>query len=100
MSHRTRTITTSLLAAALAAALASPAGAAPGGRSVVEPANAGFGDGLAGWTVTGDASAATTESGGRTGDRLTHWSDTPYEVTTSQRLGRLGTGWWTASAWV
>ncbi|SKC81188.1 glycoside hydrolase family 53 protein [Krasilnikoviella flava] len=100
MSHRTRTITTGLLAAALAAAFAAPAGAAPGGRAAVSPENSGFASGLDGWTVTGDTAAATAEAGGRTGDRLTHWSDAPYEVTTSQRLGRLGTGWWTASAWV
>jgi len=65
--------------------------------------NAGFEDGLAGWKVTGDRGAATVPGPGHgaadTG-RLTHRAQHRYDVTTSQRTGRLTAGWWTLSAWV
>lgn len=61
--------------------------------------NPGFDQGLSGWKVLGYAGAAKIESGGRTGDRLTHWSDTDYRVTTRQTVELPGRGWWTVSVW-
>jgi arabinogalactan endo-1,4-beta-galactosidase len=55
----------------------------------------------AGWTVTGTAGANYTEQGGHSGHwRLTHSSQDPYIVETSQTLRGLRRGWYTLSAWV
>lgn len=53
-----------------------------------------------GWNTTGDAAADFTESGGRSGYRLTHWSATPYTVATWQTLDGLADGEYTLRAWV
>ena len=70
-----------------------PAAAAPG------LANSGFEQGLDGWKVLGDARSAKIESGGRTGDRLTHWAAADYRVTTRQTVELPSRGWWTVSVW-
>jgi arabinogalactan endo-1,4-beta-galactosidase len=54
----------------------------------------------AGWSTTGTAAADFTESGGRSGMRLTHWSASAYNVTTWQRLSGLANGEYTLRAWV
>ncbi|MCA5891848.1 arabinogalactan endo-1,4-beta-galactosidase [Isoptericola sp. NEAU-Y5] len=92
-----------LVAAGALAATSVPT--APGAEAHRRPpvtlTNAGFTDGLRGWEVTGDRAAAKVEADGRTEPgRLTHWAADPYDVTTSQRVTGLRTGWWTASAWV
>lgn len=53
-----------------------------------------------GWNTTGAASADYTESGGRTGVRLTHWSSKAYTVSTWQTLTGLTNGVYTLRAWV
>ncbi len=99
------TATALALGAASGAAVAAPVttpSAAPRAATLTNP---GFEDGLAGWTVTsgsGHEDAARTEDGGHAGStaRLTHWADAGYDVSTSQTVTGLTTGWWTASAWV
>jgi arabinogalactan endo-1,4-beta-galactosidase len=75
----------------------APAGAA----SARSPglANGGFEQGLTGWTVRGTAGAAKLETGGRTGNRLTHWAAGTYQVATQQAVVLPGRGWWTVSVW-
>ena len=85
---------------ALALAGVLPAAAAAPTAAPAPVAGAGFEQGLAGWTVTGDAGAARAEPGGRSGNRLTHWSGGDYAVTTAQRVTGLAEGWWTVSGWV
>ncbi|MBO3085079.1 glycosyl hydrolase 53 family protein [Cellulomonas fengjieae] len=91
-------------AAALGTVLALTAGSPPPAPvPAADPTpgvvdNAGFEQGLTGWTVTG--TGAAVESGGRDGSRLTHWSASRYRVSTSQRVEGLADGWWTVSAWV
>ncbi len=67
---------------------------AAAGNSLTNP---GFEQGLDGWQVLGNA--AKLESGGRTGDRLTHWAAADYRVTTRQTVELPGRGWWTVSVW-
>ncbi|WP_020387146.1 glycosyl hydrolase 53 family protein [Kribbella catacumbae] len=82
-------LTVGLLATTLA-----PAEAAPSALT-----NGGFEQGLGGWTVSGTAGAAKIETGGRNGNRLTHWAAESYQVTTRQTVELPGRGWWTVSAW-
>ncbi|WP_328325776.1 arabinogalactan endo-1,4-beta-galactosidase [Kribbella sp. NBC_00382] len=90
-----------LTAAAVALALIATALPATGQPSShPDITNAGFEHGLSGWTVSGTSAAAKIESGGRTGERLTHWSATPYRVTTRQTIVVPTAGWWTASIWL
>ncbi|GAA1867584.1 glycoside hydrolase family 53 protein [Myceligenerans crystallogenes] len=108
---RRRRVLTSLAVLALAlpagAAAAVTAERAPRAeavaRNVVALTNPGFENGLAGWTITspaGGAAAAKTEAGGTSSaNRLTHWADREFSVTTSQRVTVLS-GWWTAGAMV
>lgn len=93
--------TLSLVVSATVAGLAAPSasGHADRGR-VPEIGNAGFEENLDGWRVTGDTGAAKIEAQGRTGNRLTHWSDQDYDVRTSQTLRGVPRGWLTVSAWV
>ena len=54
-----------------------------------------------GWTATGTAGVSYTEQGGHSGHwRLTHRSQDPYTVETSQTLRGLRRGWHTLRAWV
>jgi len=53
-----------------------------------------------GWTEMGDAAASYTQSGGRSGNKLSHWSSTDYEVSTYQYLTGIANGTYTISAWV
>ncbi|GIJ46820.1 arabinogalactan endo-beta-1,4-galactanase [Virgisporangium aliadipatigenens] len=74
--------------------------AALAGATLVNP---GFEDGVgqdpAGWRETGRAEASVVEPGGVDGgNRLTHWSDTDYRVTTSQRVTGLRPGTYTLRA--
>jgi arabinogalactan endo-1,4-beta-galactosidase len=55
--------------------------------------NPGFENGTTGWTLAEDASAQYTESGGRSGYRLTHYSSaTTYKAETTQSLSGLSAG--------
>ncbi len=63
------------------------------------PVNAGFEQGLVGWTIAGTPGAAKIEAGGRTGSRLTHWAAGAYRATTRQVVKLPGRGWWTVSVW-
>jgi arabinogalactan endo-1,4-beta-galactosidase len=78
-----------LLAAALLLITAAPASAA------TTLANTGFESGLSGWTGNG-----FTESGGRSGLRLTHWASGAYRWETTQTLTGLSNGSYTARVWV
>jgi arabinogalactan endo-1,4-beta-galactosidase len=76
-------------------------------QDVAAPANPGFEEGgvatgsPAGWLSSGDRVADFTEAGGHSGGfRLSHWSERPYEVETTQRLRVSGDGWYTLRAWV
>ncbi|WP_125776921.1 glycoside hydrolase family 53 protein [Antribacter gilvus] len=117
MKHRARLAAAALAVAALAvAALAATSAAIPAQakpRATAAPAsfaNPGFESGLTGWDVksaTGDKAAAKVEAGGAVpwaasgaGNHLTHWADHAYQVTTSDGVSGLSTGWWTAGAWV
>ena len=65
--------------------------------------NPGFESGLTGWTVwsNGNNGAAYTESGGHSGsNRLTHWANSAYQVSTYQTFTGLTNGTYTLSAWV
>ncbi len=53
----------------------------------------------AGWSTSGTVAADFTESGGRTGYRLTHWSASAYTVSTYQTLTGLANGAYTLSVW-
>lgn len=53
-----------------------------------------------GWNSSGDVAADFTESGGRSGYRLTHWSASSYTVATWQTLDGLADGEYTLRAWV
>ena len=54
-----------------------------------------------GWTTTGDAGADYTEGQGHSSlFRLTHYSATSYQVTTSQQISSLPNGTYTLQAWV
>ncbi|GAA4702031.1 glycosyl hydrolase 53 family protein [Phytohabitans rumicis] len=77
------------LVAALLLIQAVPAGAAS------TLTNTGFESGLAGWTGNG-----YTESGGRSGNRLTHWASGAYLWETYQTLTGLANGSYTARVWV
>ena len=86
--------------------LAAPASAGTG-AAPTEPAdppalvNPGFEAGLDGWTVTGTAGAAKTESAAHRGElRLTHGAAADYEVRTTEPLTDVPEGWLTVSAWV
>ncbi|MFF3064561.1 glycosyl hydrolase 53 family protein [Oerskovia sp. NPDC057915] len=102
----TRKSTLGVLVAVLAFAGAAPAVAAGTAPTAVGAlVNPGFEAGLTGWTVTsatGHDGAAKVESVGHgsSSGRLTHWAGDAYDVTTSQTVEGLATGWWTASAWV
>ncbi|HEY0739362.1 MAG TPA: arabinogalactan endo-1,4-beta-galactosidase [Herpetosiphonaceae bacterium] len=86
-----------LLVVALVVARPAPSHAAPtldgsfGTRATQTPT---------GWNTTGDAAADFTESGGRSGMRLTHWSASAYKVATWQTLRGLTNGEYTLRAWV
>jgi len=55
--------------------------------------NPGFESGTSGWTLDGDASAQFTESNGRSGSRLTHWSSSSsYTAETKQTVAGLAAG--------
>ncbi|WP_221192089.1 CBM35 domain-containing protein [Microbulbifer rhizosphaerae] len=55
--------------------------------------NPGFESGTSGWTLGGDASAQFTESSGRSGNRLTHWSSSSsYTAETKQTVTGLAAG--------
>jgi len=55
--------------------------------------NPGFESGTSGWTLDGDASAQFTESNGRSGSRLTHWSSSSsYTAETRQTVTGLAAG--------
>jgi|GEM_PF-1992696 len=55
--------------------------------------NPGFENGTSGWTLDGDASAQFTESNGRSGNRLTHWSSSSsYSAETKQTVTGLAAG--------
>jgi|GEM_PF-2382098 len=55
--------------------------------------NPGFESGTSGWTLDGDASAQFTESSGRSGSRLTHWSSSSsYTAETKQTVAGLAAG--------
>ncbi|BCB82260.1 hypothetical protein GCM10022251_46850 [Phytohabitans flavus] len=56
--------------------------------------NTGFESGLTGWTGNG-----YTESGGRSGLRLTHWASAAYRWETTQTLTGLSNGSYTARVW-
>lgn len=73
--------------------------------------NPGFENGTSGWTLDENASAQYTESSGRSGDRLTHWSsDASYSANTNQTISGLASGTYrlstytvggaTSSAWL
>jgi arabinogalactan endo-1,4-beta-galactosidase len=78
-----------LLAAMVLLIPAAPANAA------TTLTNAGFESGLSGWSGNG-----YTESGGRSGNRLTHWASAAYQWETRQTLTGLTNGSYTARAWV
>jgi arabinogalactan endo-1,4-beta-galactosidase len=78
-----------LLAVALLLVPAAPASAA------TTLTNTGFESGLSGWSGSG-----YTESGGRSGNRLTHWASSAYQWETYQTLTGLTNGSYTARAWV
>ncbi|WP_308368364.1 MULTISPECIES: cellulase family glycosylhydrolase [unclassified Microbulbifer] len=62
--------------------------------------NPGFENGTNGWTLNGDASAQYTESNGRNGNRLTHWSSSSsYTAETKQTLMGLAAGTYRLSAY-
>lgn len=70
-------------------------------NAVVSLSNSGFESGLTGWSTSGTASAAFTESGGRSGSyRLSHWSNSAYQVSTYRTVSGLADGWYTLKAWV
>lgn len=55
------------------------------------------------WTSSGASDTDFTEWGSRLGDegyRLSHWSATDYQVTTSQTVTGLKRGWYTLRTWV
>lgn len=78
-----------ILAGALLLVPAAPASAAS------TLTNANFEWGLSGWSGNG-----YTESGGRSGQRLTHWASGAYRWETYQTLTGLSNGTYTARAWV
>jgi arabinogalactan endo-1,4-beta-galactosidase len=78
-----------VLAAALLLIPAAPAWAA------TTLTNTGFESGLSGWSGNG-----YTESGGRSGLRLTHWTSAAYRWETTQTLTGLSNGSYTARVWV
>ncbi|MBB3062726.1 glycosyl hydrolase 53 family protein [Microbulbifer rhizosphaerae] len=62
--------------------------------------NPGFESGTSGWTLDGDASAQFTESNGRSGSRLTHWSSSSsYTAETKQAVTGLAAGTYRLSAY-
>ncbi|WP_169449445.1 right-handed parallel beta-helix repeat-containing protein [Marinimicrobium agarilyticum] len=62
--------------------------------------NPGFENGTSGWTLGDEASAQYTESSGRSGDRLTHWSsNTSYRAETKQTITGLSAGTYRLSAY-
>lgn len=78
--------------------LALGLGVLPAEAAVRQPTNVGFEQGLTGWTTS--SPAAKVEAGGRTGQRLTHWAASAYDVSTRQSFAVNGLGWWTAAVWV
>lgn len=83
-------------AVALAAGVLLVPGTANAATTVTNP---GFEAGLTGWSVSGPAEAAKTETGGyQSTSRLTHWLATGTTVTTAQTLTGLSSGWWTFRA--
>ncbi|MGL6161667.1 carbohydrate-binding protein [Microbulbifer sp.] len=61
--------------------------------------NPGFENGTSGWTLAGDTSAQFTESGGRSGSRLAHWSSSSsYTAETKQTVTGLAAGTYRLSA--
>ncbi|WP_406150166.1 arabinogalactan endo-beta-1,4-galactanase [Streptomyces sp. NBC_01012] len=66
--------------------------------------NTGFEAGATGWSThsaDGQDAASFTEAGGHGGStRLSHWSESAYQVETYQRLTGLTDGTYTLSAWV
>ena len=88
----------------LGAAAAQIAGAHNGPPSIANPGFEADGQPVstpAGWHDLGVASASKTEAGGHSGGfQLTHWSDKPYVVTTTQTVRGLDNGWYALSAWV
>ncbi|WP_208004325.1 glycoside hydrolase family 53 protein [Labedella populi] len=103
-TRRVRRTTLALAAASLVAIApiapiaASPASAASAASAAEGSlANAGFEDGLDGWSAAG-AGAAKIESGGTSGARLTHWlAADGTAATTTQTVTGLADGWWTFS---
>lgn len=95
-----RSLATTLLVLLAMLALAAP----PHTHAAATLANPDFGTVAtqtpAGWSTSGDAAADFTESGGRTGMRLTHWSANAYKVATWQTLTGLANGEYTLRAWV
>ncbi|WP_211224582.1 hypothetical protein, partial [Marinimicrobium agarilyticum] len=62
--------------------------------------NPGFENGTSGWTLDDDAAAQYTESSGRSGDRLTHWSSSAsYTANTNQTISGLANGTYRLSAY-
>jgi lysophospholipase L1-like esterase len=62
--------------------------------------NPGFENNTNGWTLERDASAQYTESGGRSGSRLTHWSSrSAYQAETRQTVTGLSAGTYRLSAY-
>jgi arabinogalactan endo-1,4-beta-galactosidase len=90
--------------ALVATTMGAPAEAARSRAEATSPSvvNGDFSDGLDGWTVSGDVSAVTVETGGvdGTGHRLNHWAAADYSVSTTQRVDGLSRGWWTVAVWI
>ncbi|MBB3062732.1 right-handed parallel beta-helix repeat-containing protein [Microbulbifer rhizosphaerae] len=62
--------------------------------------NPGFENGTSSWTLDGEASAQFTESSGRSGSRLTHWSSSSsYTAETKQTVTGLAAGTYRLSAY-
>jgi poly(3-hydroxybutyrate) depolymerase len=62
--------------------------------------NPGFENNTSGWTLEREASAQYTESGGRSGSRLTHWSSrSAYQAETRQTVTGLSAGTYRLSAY-
>ncbi len=77
------------------------------GPELPRPLNPGFeNDGgpvqrPSGWTSSAADDSDFTETGGHTGGfRLTHRSDVPFEVESTQKLTHLEPGWYTLRVWV
>lgn len=79
-------------------ALAVPAQAAP---TIANPGFEWSGGGVPGWTVTGNASAASVAGSGAHGGarRANLWSSGAYTTELRQTVTGLSTGWWTLRVW-